>query len=115
MIEYLNSVPKALPAAPLFVRASGKPITRAQLQHAFVKARQAAGLQKFHFHDIRGSGLTLAAQNGATIRELMDRAGHTTSSAAMKYQHAAEERGKVIADGMSEAIRSGMKSGTKRA
>lgn len=109
MIEYLATVPNALPSAPLFLRANGKPITRAQIQHAFKKARQSAGLSQYHFHDIRHSGLTLAAQSGATIRELMDRAGHSTSSAAMKYQHAAEERGRIIADGMSAAMQGGSK------
>ncbi|HEY5221664.1 MAG TPA: tyrosine-type recombinase/integrase [Microbacteriaceae bacterium] len=109
MIEYLATVPKALPSAPLFIRADGKALTRAQLQHAFKKARTAVQLPQYHFHDLRhsGRGHTLAAQSGATIRELMSRAGHSTSSAAMKYQHAAEERGRIIADGMSAAMKKG--------
>ena len=115
LIQYLTSAPKALSSAPLFTRADGKALTRAQLQHAFKRARDATGLTQYHFHDLRHSGLTLAAQRGATIRELMDRAGHTTSSAAMKYQHAAEERGRVIADGMSAAMRIGMSRPPKTA
>lgn len=107
MIEYLETVPKALPSAPLFLRADGKPLTRAQLEHAFRKARTAAGLPQYHFHDLRHAGLTLAAQSGATIKELMARAGHSTSSAAMRYQHAAESRGRTIADGMSAVLRNG--------
>ena len=34
----------------------------------------------------------------------MARAGHSTSAAAMKYQHAAEERGKLVAAGMNVAM-----------
>ncbi|HET9646940.1 MAG TPA: hypothetical protein VFP34_01755, partial [Microlunatus sp.] len=43
----------------------------------------------------------LAAQSGATIAELMHRLGHTTPAAAMRYQHAAAERDREIAQRMS--------------
>lgn len=108
MNEYLKTVPRALPSAPLFRREDGKALTRAQLQHAFEKAREEVHLEQYHFHDIRHSGLTLSAQSGATTRELMQRAGHTTMSAAMKYQHAADERGKVVAASMNAAIQAAM-------
>ena len=104
MSEYLKTVPRGLPSAPLFLRADGKALTRAQLQHAFQKARASVGLEQFHFHDVRHSGLTVSAQGGATTRELMARAGHSTMSAAMKYQHAADERGKVVASRMNDAM-----------
>lgn len=112
MADYLKTVPTGLPSAPLFLRADGKALTRSQLQHAFVKARSSVGLGKYHFHDVRHSGLTLSAQSGATTRELMARAGHTTMAAAMKYQRAADERGKVVAAGMDQAMRLGMQQGT---
>lgn len=50
----------------------------------------------------------------ATVRELMDRAGYSTSAAAMRYQHAAEERGSIIAVGMNTALEglSGGSTGT---
>ena len=102
---YLKTVPKALPTAPLFVRADGRTLTRAQVQHAWNKAREAVGLPQYHFHDIRHSGLTLSAQTGATVRELMHRAGHSTSAASLKYQHVAQERGKEIAGGMDAVMR----------
>ena len=40
----------------------------------------------------RHTGLTLAAQSGATIAELQARAGHSTPSTVMLYQHATEVR-----------------------
>jgi len=103
---YLATVPKALPGAPLFVRADGRPLTRAQLQHAWDRAREATGLQQYHFHDLRGAGLTVSGQGGATLEELKERAGHSTYSMVMRYQHAADERGKIIADRMSAAMES---------
>lgn len=43
----------------------------------------------------------LAAQTGATLAELMGRLGHSTSQAAMRYQHAAQDRDAVIASKLS--------------
>jgi integrase len=39
----------------------------------------------FHFHDLRHTGNQLAAEAGATTRELMRRMGHSTVRAAMRY------------------------------
>jgi hypothetical protein len=39
-------------------------------------------------HDLRHTGLNLAAATGATTVELMHRAGHSSSVTAMRYQHA---------------------------
>lgn len=107
MREYLRSVPKALPGAPLFVRPDGRPLTRAMITQNWVKVRRNLGLPSVRFHDIRHAGLTMSAQGGATIAELRKRARHTTNAAAMVYQHAAEERGKIVAAGLDSALRSG--------
>lgn len=86
--------------SPLFPRADGAPITGNALGQAWRKAARSIGLGQFHVHDVRHAGLTMAAQFGATTRELMARAGHSTARAALIYQHAAEERGVAIAAGM---------------
>jgi len=46
-------------------------------------------------------GATLAAQAGATTKELMARIGHTTPAMSMRYQIAAAERDAAIADRLS--------------
>ena len=43
----------------------------------------------------------MAAQTGATLAELMARLGHSTSVAAMRYQHAAAGRDAEIAAALS--------------
>lgn len=53
------------------------------------------------FHWLRYTGLTLAAQSGATIAELQARAGHTTPSTVMLYQHATTVRDRAVADVLS--------------
>lgn len=105
MRAYLASVPKALPATALFVRADGRPFTRSMVTQAWAKARRAVGVEGAHYHDLRHAGLTLSAQSGATLAELRKRARHLTNAAAMVYQHAAEERGKIVAAGLDTALR----------
>ena len=43
----------------------------------------------------------LAASTGATLAELMSRLGHSTPTAALRYQHAAEGRDMQIAKALS--------------
>lgn len=70
-------------------------------QAYFRKAREAAGRPDLRFHDHRHTGATLAAASGATLAELMQRLGHSTVSAALAYQHAAQGSDKRIAAQLS--------------
>lgn len=72
------------------------------LYRAYYPAREAAGRPDLRFHDLRHTGATLAAATGATLAELMARLGHSTPGAAMRYQHAAQERDKEIAKLLSK-------------
>ena len=62
-----------------------------------LKARAAAGRPDLRWHDLRHSGAVLAAATGASIAELMARLCHSTPTAAMRYQHAAQGRDREIA------------------
>ncbi len=66
-----------------------------------VKAGLPAG---FHFHDLRHTGNQLAANSGATTRELMHRMGHGSMRAALIYQHASTERDRRIAQEMAALV-----------
>lgn len=69
--------------------------------HGYYEARRAAGRPDLNFHALRHTGLTNAAVAGATLAELMALAGHSTSGAAMRYQHAAQDRMQDLARRMS--------------
>jgi integrase len=84
----------------VFTAEKGGPAREAHLGKAWTAAAVACGAPTAHLHDLRHFGGTLAAQSGATLRELQGRLGHATARAAMIYQHAAEDRHKVIADRM---------------
>ena len=74
------------------------------MARVYYPARDAAGRPDLRFHDLRHTGAVLAAQTGATLAELMARLGHSTPAAAMRYQHAAQDRDAVIASRLSEMV-----------
>jgi integrase len=72
------------------------------LSKVYLPARDAAGRPDLRFHDLRHTGAVLAAATGATLAELMARLGHSTPGAAMRYQHASQDRDKAIAAALSD-------------
>jgi integrase len=82
-------------------RDSRKHLSPSTLYKSYYPARKAAGRPDLRFHDLRHTGAVLAASTGATLAELMARLGHSTAGAALRYQHAAQERDKVIAKALS--------------
>ena len=87
--------------APLFTGAGGAPLTPRSVDRVWERARRAIGRPDLRFHDLRHSGQTWAGAAGATTAELMHRAGHKSSTAALRYQHAAQERDRAIAQRLS--------------
>src|SRR5699024_11348504 len=88
----------------LLFPAAGDPtrhMTRSTLHKIWAPAREAAGRPDLRFHDLRHTGATLAAQTGAPLADLMNRLGHSTAGAAMRYQHASGDRDKQIAEALS--------------
>ena len=85
----------------LVLGRDGEPASSMVIQRAWSKARLAVGRPDLHFHDLRHTGLTLAAATGATTAELMRRAGHASPAAALRYQHSSLERDRIIAERLS--------------
>ena len=46
----------------------------------------------------------MASEAGASLRELMDRMGHSSMRAALIYQHRSTQRDKMIADAISARV-----------
>ena len=76
------------------------------LSVAWWAARAAVGRQDLRFHDLRHSGLTWSAATGASVAELMRRAGHASQAAALRYQHATNDRDRAIAEALARDWRS---------
>jgi integrase len=114
--EHLGTFTAANPRSLVFTGPKGAQLRRSNFSRAWNKATTAAGLEGFHFHDLRHTGNTLAGEAGATLRELMDRMGHASTRAALIYQHRTTQRDKLIADEISKRAEAELKrSGTKRA
>lgn len=90
----------------LFPSGTGNPLHHRTFGNWWNKARIAAGRPNLRFHDLRHTGATMAAQSGATLKELMDRLGHTTPKAALVYQHTAADRDQLIAERLSARMTS---------
>jgi integrase len=89
--------------ALIFTSPEGAPLRHSNFRRrVWLPALKAAGLSPIHFHDLRHTGNDLAADTGASLRELMDRMGHSTSRAAMIYLHSKDERQRAIADAISK-------------
>jgi hypothetical protein len=90
---------------PFFVGPRGGRLRRSNFGDDWADACNAARITvDAYFHDLRHRN-TLAAQNGASTRELMIRMGNSTPRAALIYQHMTSDRDRVIADRMGEAVR----------
>lgn len=90
----------------LFPSATGVQLNQSTVAKVFYPARAAAGRPDLRWHDLRHTGAVLAASTGATLAELMARLGHSTAGAAMRYQHAAQDRDHVIARELSRIAES---------
>jgi len=89
----------------LLFPAAGDPnrhLAPASLYKTFYPARAKAGRPDLRWHDLRHTGAVLAAHTGATLAELMNRLGHSTPAAALRYQHAINDRDTHIANALSK-------------
>jgi integrase len=103
VITHLNRFVGASRDDLVFVgERSGEPLRPTTFGKFWRRARLAAGRPDLHLHDLRHTSLTLAAATGATLPELMHRAGHSTPHASLRYLHATQDRDRVISEALSE-------------
>ena len=81
------------------VTEHGKPFTSDGFGNWFRKRCDEAGLVHCSAHGLRKAGAAIAAENGATEKQLMSIFGWTTMKEAVRYTKAASQR-KLAAEGM---------------
>ncbi len=99
MANHLKNVP-IYPEALLFPGSPEKPeshFSKHQLQRTWEKIRAVAGYSG-RFHSLRGYGLTMYAQTGATAQEIMDRGGHADYKVALRYQRSTGRDRQLLAN-----------------
>jgi integrase len=111
--EHLSHHVGTDPDALLLTGRGGVPLRPKTLGTAFADARAICGLQTTRFHDLRHFSMTMAATTGASTKELMRRAGHSSPAAALRYQHATEDRDRAIANAFDAMLLGDVVSITK--
>jgi integrase len=106
LAEHLSTYAEAGPEGLVFPAERGGPIRRSNFtRRVWIPATRAAGVEGLRFHDLRHTAATLAVAAGASTRELMVRMGHSSSAAALRYQHVMAGRDAAIAAALDELIR----------
>ena len=102
LAHHLATFTAGQPDALVFTSPTGAPMRPSNFRRrVWYPALAKARLSRIHFHDLRHTGNTLTAATGATLRELMDRMGHSSTRAALVYLHASNARQRAIADSLS--------------
>ncbi|WP_344194179.1 tyrosine-type recombinase/integrase [Kribbella karoonensis] len=89
----------------VFTGAKGALLRRSNFQRAWRKALKAAEVTgATHFHDLRHTGNNWPGKSGATLADLMQRMGHASTRAALRYIHTRDSRQRFLAQAMSDHL-----------
>ncbi|WP_329098609.1 tyrosine-type recombinase/integrase [Actinomadura citrea] len=104
--RHLGNLTGPEPEALIFTGKRGGVLRRANFRRAskWGEAVAKLGVPELHFHDLRHTGNTFAAESGATLRDLMERMGHDSVRAALIYQHRTAGGNRAIAQAMDDKI-----------
>ena len=96
--EHLRSYTATSPEAFVFLSSQGTHLRRSNHnRRVWQPAIQVAGGEGLRVHDLRHTAGTLATAAGGSLREVMDRLGHPTTVAVVRYQHVMADRNAAIA------------------
>jgi integrase len=106
MVKHLMTYVGPAADALLFTGPKGGVLRRAHFNNLtkWVETVAALGARGLHFHDLRHTGNLLAAQTGASTKDLMSRMGHDDMRAALIYQRATSQADRQIADRLSGLV-----------
>ena len=104
--EHLDTYVETDSVALVFTGQRGGVLRRGNFRKAsgWSDAVATIGMPGLHFHDLRHTGNTLAAQAGVSLADLKARMGHDSVRAAMIYQHAAAEADQKIANTLDQRM-----------
>jgi integrase len=106
IVEHLAKYVGSSPDAWVFTGEKGNPIRSGNrnLLTGWKDAVAGIGRPGLHFHDLRHTGNTLAAQTYVSTKDLMARMGQDSPRAALIYQHASRQVDQTIANKLSTLI-----------
>ena len=80
----------------VFVTTAGRDVLDGYSQ-VIRRALDRMGRSDVRMHDLRHSAMAVAAEHGASLATLMHMAGHSTPTAALRYQHVTAEHARRVA------------------
>jgi integrase len=108
LAEHLVKYTAKQPEAFVFVSRHGTHLRRSNFnRRVWQPATRAAGVEGLRVHDLRHTAGTLATAAGSSLREVMNRLGHSTTVAAVRYQHVMTDRDAAIARELNRLIEGG--------
>jgi integrase len=108
LAEHLGTYGQPGPDGLVFTSREGGLLRRSNFsRRVWRPTTRAVGLEGLRFHDLRHTSATLSIAAGASTRELMARMGHSSSAAALRYQHVMAGRDAAIAAALDELIAAG--------
>jgi integrase len=103
LAEHLDAWSEPGPDGLVFTAPQGGPMRHSNFtRRVWYPATTAAGVKGLRFHDLRHTAATLALRAGANTRELMERLGHASPAAALRYQHVMAGRDAAIASALDD-------------
>lgn len=86
----------------VFTTTGGRPLARGAYGDVIRRGLHKINRTYVRVHDLRHTGQMLAALAGASMAELMQRMGHSTTAAAAIYMHTTTDHGRAVADQLSQ-------------
>ncbi|WP_021597229.1 tyrosine-type recombinase/integrase [Actinomadura welshii] len=106
LVAHLDKYVRPGADALVFTGIKGGPLRRSGFNKLtrWSHVVSSLGVPNLHFHDLRHTGNTLAADMGVSLRNLMARMGHDNERAALRYQHRSAKADRAIADGFDALV-----------
>jgi integrase len=111
--EVLEALPRGTPAAHVFTAPDGSPWRPSDIQKAFYRARDRAGLRRsLSVHSLRHSFASWLTMDGVGLRTVAELLGHTSIVMTQRYTHlapahlqeAVDRIGRIEATGKASAV-----------
>jgi integrase len=105
--EHLDAFVEDRPDAFVFLDAGGGFLRGGNFRREASWAQGLAdmGLSGLHFHDLRHTGNTLAAQSGTSLADLKARMGQDSDRVTLIYHHTSQGADRKIADALDARVR----------
>jgi len=107
LIDHIQHFVKPGSDSLIFEANKGGYLSSSTFREVFITARERAGVRPaIYVHSLRSFAATIAAQQGATLKELMDILGHNSPEVAMRYQRNTNDRKRDVASKLNEVRKS---------